>query len=220
MARPKLSDRDLMLLQLRTLFRLDRHGRILESPASDGRESPRVFVGRFSGGQLVRIRADVSEAVSRRWLACDDTSTLKDLVITDGPIQHEYSGPAFVLPALTASAEGVLTVGPGTELHPELVARGWTFDETPPYIGVIREGRVVAVCFSARSTGEAAEAGVETASAYRGRGLATEAVRAWAAAVQASGRVALYSTQWTNEASQRLAAGLGAHQYGEDWHLT
>jgi RimJ/RimL family protein N-acetyltransferase len=83
-----------------------------------------------------------------------------------------------------------------------------------------RDGMVVAVCYSSRISAEAAEAGVETVESFRGRGLALEAVRAWAAAIQDSGRLAFYSTEWTNKASRRIAEKLGAHEFGEDWHLT
>jgi predicted GNAT family acetyltransferase len=55
---------------------------------------------------------------------------------------------------------------------------------------------------------------------YRGLGLGALAVRSWAAAVQRSGRIALYSTSWDNLPSQGIAARLGAQQYGENWHLT
>ncbi len=78
---------------------------------------------------------------------------------------------------------------------------------------------VVSVCHSARSAGQGAEAGVETLPAARGRGFATATVAAWAAAVQAEGRLAFYSTTWDNTASRRIAARLKFQCYGEDVHF-
>jgi len=209
---PVPSDIDLLRIQVRTLFRLDAVGRLVPP-------SPRIFVGSAAGERLFRIRSDIHESTSRRWLRCAGDSELRELVEAHAPITAEYRGPAYALPPLTPPPEAV-EIRPGAALHPELVARGWMPVEQPPYFGVICDGLVVAVCFSARSTPEAAEAGVETAESYRGRGLATLAVAGWAAAVQASSRLALYSTTWENTGSQRVAAHLGAREYGEDWHLT
>ena len=68
-------------------------------------------------------------------------------------------------------------------------------------------------------TDEAAEAGVETLEAFRHQGLALAAVACWARAVQQTGRLALYSTSWDNEASLAVARRLSARIYGEDWHV-
>ena len=55
---------------------------------------------------------------------------------------------------------------------------------------------------------------------YRGRGYARAATSVWAEALRREGRLPLYSTSWGNLASQRVAAGLGALQYGVDFSLT
>ena len=49
----------------------------------------------------------------------------------------------------------------------------------------------MSICFCARRSDAAAEAGVETAERSRGRGLAARATAGWASAVRASGRVSL-----------------------------
>ena len=88
-------------------------------------------------------------------------------------------------------------------------------------LAVIRnaDGEVVAVCHSARLTPAAAEAGVETATAYRGRGFAGAVVLCWAQAVVAQGRLPLYSTNWTNHASRAVARKLGLTMFGEDFSI-
>lgn len=217
-----LSDLDLIRLQLRAGFVLDRHGRLLAVNEPNRPPAPRVAIAIARGERVIRVRHDVPEHVARRWLACTDDDELLGRVAAHREVAAEHRGPAFVLPPTGEPGERVVEPGaPGAPpLHPGLVARGWGLSEARPYAGVVRDGYIVAVCYSSRDGVEACEAGVETVSDYRGRGLATVAVRAWAAAVQRSGRVALYSTTWENEASRRVAARLGAEQYAELWRLT
>ena len=99
---------------------------------------------------------------------------------------------------------------------------GWTKDEIPyrtPIAAVIEDRHAVSVCFCARRTDVTAEAGVETAHEYRGRGLAPRATAAWALAIRASGRVPLYSTSWTNHASLAVARKLGLVPYASTWSI-
>ena len=103
---------------------------------------------------------------------------------------------------------------------------GW--EGYAPVAAVVADGRAVSVCFSSRLTSRVAEAGVETAEPFRGRGYATRAVAAWAHAVRAGsprdsaggGRLPLYSTSWENLASQAVARRLGLRLYGVDLLLT
>ena len=61
--------------------------------------------------------------------------------------------------------------------------------------------------------------GVETADGWRGRGLAGEAVSEWAREVRADGRIPLYSTSWSNDASRAVAEKLGLVHFGSDLHI-
>lgn len=215
--------RELLHIQLRTAFLLDRHGRLLAINEPGSPAAPRVFVATSEGERVLRVRRDIPESVARAWLAAGASDDrLVEAVAAHAPIQREHRGPAYWLPPQAVrSAEGVVDVRSSRlPLHPELVARGWGRSEAAPYLGIVRDGQVVAVCYSSRDGDAACEAGVETATSYRGRTLGELAVRAWAAAVQASGRMALYSTSWDNAASRRIAAKLGAEEYGENWHLT
>jgi hypothetical protein len=208
---------ELFALHVDALYSFDAANRLIGTNEVRPGAGPRVYAGSSGSSRFVRVRQDIPDEVAREWLACG-AEELRALVEKRGPILGEHRGPAFVLPP-QAAPDDTVTVTSAAQLHPELVARGWLLDETPPYVGAVRDGQVVAVCYSSRLIPQAAAAGVETVEAYRGQGLALDAVRAWAAAVQASGRHAFYSTEWTNEASRRVAAKLGATEIGEDWWL-
>ena len=99
----------------------------------------------------------------------------------------------------------------------------WLADELPvrnPVMAVVVDGSAVSVCFSARATRDAAEAGVETLPEHRGRRHAGAVTAAWAAEVRRQGRIPLYSTAWTNHPSRRVAARLGLVQYATDFHIS
>ncbi|MEP6870279.1 MAG: GNAT family N-acetyltransferase, partial [Anaerolineaceae bacterium] len=117
----------------------------------------------------------------------------------------------------------LLATGDLVRFHPQLREMGWTdgLDESQqPCFGVGAAGKIVSLCHSSRLSPEVAAAGVSTAPAYRQRGFARRVVLAWAAAVIASGRIALYSTTWDNTASRAIADGLGLRFFGEDCHIT
>lgn len=88
-----------------------------------------------------------------------------------------------------------------------------------PAMAIVEDGYPVSVCFCARRSHEAAEAGLETAEAYRGRGYGPRVAAAWALAVRASGRIPLYSTSWNNAASLAVARKLGLIVYASGWSL-
>lgn len=99
----------------------------------------------------------------------------------------------------------------------------WLADELTvrnPVMAVVVDGSAVSVCFSARATRHASEAGVETLPEHRGRRHAGAVTAAWADAVQRQGRIPLYSTSWENHPSRRVAARLGLIQYATDFHIT
>ena len=89
-----------------------------------------------------------------------------------------------------------------------------------PIAAVERDGHAVSVCCCARRSDEAAEAGLDTAAAFRRAGLGARVTAAWATAVHASGRVPLYSTSWTNTASLGVAARLNLVAYADAWSFS
>jgi hypothetical protein len=85
---------------------------------------------------------------------------------------------------------------------------------------VFADDEPVSICFCARRSDVAAEAGLETAAPFRGRGYALHVTVAWALAVRATGRIPLYSTAWDNHASRTVARKLNLHPYASNWSLS
>ncbi|MDB5174098.1 MAG: GCN5-related N-acetyltransferase, partial [Phycisphaerales bacterium] len=133
----------------------------------------------------------------------------------------EQSGPAMTFPDALPQVSDVVRVEDERLLAIEF--RGWVIGEIAggrtPVLAVFEDGHPVSLCFCARASAAAAEAGVETAGRYRGRGLAPRVTAAWAHTLRAEGRTPLYSTQWTNQASLAVARKLGLTTYASTWCL-
>jgi hypothetical protein len=130
------------------------------------------------------------------------------------------SGPAFVFPVTTAAAGEVVAITDLSQLTHHFP--GWSSEEIrdrSPILGIVENGNAVSVCFCARRSSAAAEAGLETAPDYRGRGFGALVAATWARAILESGRLPIYSTSWTNAASLAVARKLGLHMCASDWSL-
>lgn len=226
------ADLALMEMQVAALYRHDARGRIVCDNEPDGAPAPRLFLGRTRQGNVWRFRDDLPDelgaALDRR-LAREPVAgdlgqlpagadDLRALLETHAPVESTWIGPAWHFPQEIAPPAGIVAVTPDSR---ELLRTHfpWTAQEIAAYLPcyvVVRDGVAVALCCSARLTGDAAEAGVHTVAAYRGRGFASAVVAAWARAVRASGRIPLYSTSWDNHASRRVAQRLGLVLYGAD----
>jgi RimJ/RimL family protein N-acetyltransferase len=159
---------------------------------------------RFSPTGDLRLPVDLQEGVG-------------ELLGGAGPRPME-TGPAFRFPdPIPGSGEAVQLTKANVEVAGSTFP--WLLTELPdwwPCFAVVRDGIAVSICFSSRIGPRACEAGVDTLPAFRGRGFASAATAAWAASIQASGRIPLYSTSWDNLASRGVARHLGLIMFGAD----
>jgi RimJ/RimL family protein N-acetyltransferase len=231
----------IMALQVAALYRCTPAGRLLAvnepGPEAEQPLAPRFFMGRTPAGHHWRFRHDLpaelmialerlcqAEPLPASLLAPPrQRAPIMRLLAEHAPIQTEYRGPAFWIPQGIAVPDHVVLVGKDNQA---LLAANFAWllpltsaEQRGPLSATVVDGQAVAVCFCARLTTQAAEAGLETAAAYRGHGYGGAAVAGWAAAIRASGRLPLYSTWWENLASRRVAEKLGLVLYGEDWSL-
>jgi RimJ/RimL family protein N-acetyltransferase len=138
------------------------------------------------------------------------------------PLRAEFRGPAFAFPEREHADAGdaVRVTAANSDLLEALPEWRADLDEVDPCFAVVRDGRAVSICASARTARRAAEAGVETLPEWRGKGFATTATAAWAREIRRRGLEPLYSTTWDNRASRGVARRLGLVLYAEDWHWT
>ncbi len=227
---------NLMELQVETLYRCDPDGRLRCVNEPGDPPAPRFFMGRTPGGNLWRFRHDLPadlvqtlEQLCRAELASDDLAqpphgyaAIRATLAAHAPIVSEFRGPAYRAPADMPHLPGAMLV----EATSVQMLDRWFADLIPgweaaqPIAVVLEQASAVAVCFCSRVGGRAAEAGVETVPAFRGRGYAAAAVATWAAGVRRRGLLPLYSTSWDNLASQGVARKLGMQLYGEDWSVS
>jgi hypothetical protein len=219
-------------LHLQTLFLLDGAGRIVSTREPHARPGPAFILVRSPTGCAWAVSAGVARETARE---------LDRLARSEPPLSHlrtepvhvnayqalipgqVHSGPAFSFPAAmpTTSSEVVIIEDEGLLGR---YFRGWMEGEISagraPVMATLDRGDPVSICFSARSSAVAAEAGVETAVDFRTHGFATRVTAAWGMAVQASGRIPLYSTDWSNTPSLGLARKLGLEPYAADWSVS
>ena len=217
-------------LHLNTLYLLDRDGRITGTREPEPGPGPLFTLIRGTTNCVWAIRADVPLRVVEE---LEDLGRL-ELPTSDFlsvPVYAERyesllrggvdSGPAFTFPEEIAPPQGTVFIEDIDLLNHHF--SGWTEDEIPgrtPIVGVVEDGHAISVCCCSRRSNVAAEAGLETAEAYRGRGLGPRVTAAWGLAVRASGRVPLYSTSWSNYASLAVARKLNLVPYASAWSIS
>jgi RimJ/RimL family protein N-acetyltransferase len=229
-------------LQVAGLFTHDLAGRIVAVNEPGGGPAPRFFLGRTRTGNLWRIRHGLPEPLTQRLetLAAaepvrDDLqaeprnlAAFQEALRADREVQSIYRGPAYRFPdTLPPPPAGVTRITrENLHLMDRLQERGWNLETLAveleryaPMLALVEDGAAVSLCFSARLTEQAAEAGVETLERYRGRGNAPAVVTAWAHAVRATGRIPFYGTSWDNHASRAVARKLGLIMYATDLSL-
>ena len=217
-------------LQLQTMFVLNREGRIVSTREPGPSRVPVFSLVRSTATCAWAVRSDVPQEIARELDSLAREEPLP-LDLRDAPVHaNRYvslvggrieSGPAFTFPEILAKPNHTVLVENLGLLERNF--QGWTADEIAgrsPVLAVVKDGHAVSICCCARRSDVAAEAGLETAATFRGRGFAPRVTGAWAMAIRASGRIPLYSTSWTNDASLAVARKLRLLAYASDWSLS
>jgi len=227
-------------LHLRTCLVLDEAGRIVSTREPQATRVPLFALVRSATACAWAVRADVPVDVAGELdrLARDEppvsdlrdapafadryVALLKDRIAPPATKTQQSDGPAFAFPELLSQPARIVVVSDERLLDRHF--RGWVPGEIAagrsPVMTIVEGGFPVSICFCARLSEVAAEAGLDTAEAYRGRGYGSRVTAAWALAIRASGRIPLYSTSWTNHASLAVARKLGLAAYACSWGLS
>jgi hypothetical protein len=181
-------------LHLDTLFVRDARGRIVRTREPGGTAGPAFALVRSASRCAWAIGAAVPDDLAR---------ALADLADREPPSAdpraepvhaaayralvggRTFFGPAFGFPDDLPAADDAVEVHDEAELDR---FSGWVPGEIAagraPVWAILAEGRPASVCFCARRSDVATEAGVDTAVAFRGRGFAVRATAAWARAIR------------------------------------
>lgn len=216
-------------LQLQTLFVLSDRGRIVSTREPNPTPGPKFCLVRDRTESAWAVHATVPEQLAieiedlaraeppARQLENEPVHAARYVALIQGRID---SGPVFTFPEDLPRSMDIAAVTRLEELQHGF--HGWTADELPgcsPILGIFEGRDAVSVCFCARRSDVAAEAGVNTAERFRGRGLGVRVTAAWASAVRSTGLLPLYSTSWTNKPSLAIARKLGLLACASDWSI-
>ncbi len=220
-----------MAVRVETDFTFDANGSMRASNepfAPARRAAPRAWLGWTATRFHLRVHADLPPAIAGRIAALVDAQSPSGARVDPAlraaieealqPATYDDGGPAFRFGTIAVPREPVVLLDEHNrelvrETYPWLYAE---FAEWAPCLAVVREGTAVSVCFTARLGAEAAEAGVDTLATHRGHGHAVAVTAAWGLAIRAGGRIPMYSTSWSNVASQAVARRLGLISFGAD----
>lgn len=215
-------------MQLHTLSVLDANGRIVSTREPNPGTGPLFTLIRGSKQCVWAAHASISDDVVRELEALasreppisnfenEPVHAQKYLSLLGGKV---WSGPAFIFPEILPHTPNIAVIKDVSLLKN---FPGWTADEIEersPIVAVMHDGYAVSVCFCARKSALAAEAGLDTAAAWRGRGFAGQVTAAWARAIRSEGLFPVYSTSWNNRESRAVARKLGLTEVAADWSV-
>lgn len=225
-------------LHLETCFVLSSEGRIISTRDPSRERGPLFFLARGPAACAWAVGPEVPREVARELelLAAAEPPTSDLRAPPENAVRYERvlaklggsarttaqsDGPAFAFPSSLPESASAVEIDDESLLQPPF--RGWVPGEIQagraPALAILESGRAVSVCFCARRSERAAEAGVDTAESHRRRGFGAAVTAAWARAIRATGRVPLYSTSWTNEASLGIARKLRLLPYASSWSV-
>lgn len=209
-----------------TMFAADLQGRLTGS-------APHLHILRTNDHLIVRVHATLPDEVAAALAHRAETprgragqwareyAEYVEILRPLGRLAAVRAGPLYTFANLRDPPSDVVLIGQDNR---DLLRDG--LDEWLPDVGaglpmaaVVRNGRAVSICASARASPAAHCAGVETLPNYRGQGLAVRAVAGWAHAVQTLGAAPFYGTTFDNLASQGVGRRLGLTLIGSEFSI-
>lgn len=157
------------------------------------------------------------------------------LLGAEAPIEQHELGLVWALPAgvkFDHTARLVRSATPeGDALIARLISGGMptamvalgfvdTDEFWPPWCVALEGGEIASIAFAARIGPNAAEVGVTTMPAFRGRGYAAAVTAGWADHPALGGRPLFYSTSGANRSSQRVVERLGLRFLGTSLRIS
>ncbi|HEY1709715.1 MAG TPA: hypothetical protein VGG10_15710 [Rhizomicrobium sp.] len=238
-----MTDLDLLRLQLASAFVLDDAGRIVCTNDPGRSPGPRFVLAGCPAGNVRCFHRDVPAALVHEIARLVETEpplaaygqqplhrdTYLKLLSHDAKVAKVSTGLLWHLPNGLARTNDAAIVRSDTDEGDALLWRlqregmpsalremgfGDVEEFWPPWCAVIRDGEIASLAFAARLGCAAADLGLVTVPAFRGRGFGAAATAAWAGHPALAGRTLFYGTGLGNLSSQRVAARLGLRFIG------
>lgn len=242
------SDAELLAIHVDQLYTLTEGGRIGPEHGPDRSPGPRLYLGGCDVGNVARIGHEVGDETARALEALVvDEPPLRDrdstpihldgyieLLAGEAPVEEQSLGLVYQLPNDLGYEHDVALIASGTPEGDRLLAGiadggmpramvevGFlSLDHFwPPWCVALHEGEIASIAFAVRTGAAAAEIGLNTMPAFRGRGFGPAATAGWTSHSSLRGLVLFYSTERTNLASQRVAGRLGLRFIGASLRL-
>ena len=228
----------LLAVEIETLWVSDAAGRLLHTREAAPSSAPAFVVAHAESETLCAFNSRVPPSLARELeslaSSSDDSPATRDAIQT---LLESHLGPVtttqsvgYLIPANASYSHEFHIVTPSSA--PESLApptgANWPDDEWQsllagdlgPWAAAVVEGSTAALCLTARQGPRGAEAGVFTAPAFRGRGLAAAVTAAWASEFPPGSRHLFYSTSVENLSSQQVAERLGLREIGRMWQFS
>jgi hypothetical protein len=214
---------DLLRARLSNGFVLAPNGRMLHANDPDRSAAPLFAAGTRADGTIALFRDDVDDATANAIIDdLDDLAAQADAIRArlglSAPVGRHNFERIHRLPRATRF-DGPSVIAQGTPqgdvlwaqlerdgLPPGIVAQGFTdlSHLWAPWCVVMDDDEIASIAFAARLSDEAAEIGVATIPACRGRGYAAAVTAAWSALPLLADRELFYSTHLDNRSSLRV----------------
>jgi len=239
--------RALLALQAATRFRLTPARRIHCENDPELSPAPLLYMSGCEEGWIGYVREDVDETAARAFdelilreppvrspgASPRFAEAYREIVGASEPLTTRNHGPIHRLPRGTRWPDAANIVCHGTPegnalrarivrdgMPREMIEAGFTdlshFWE--PWCVALADDGIAAIAFAARKSLLAADVGVYTIEAHRGRGLAAAVTATWSTLLPRQPAL-FYSTTRDNDASRRVIAKLGLPFVGESFLL-
>lgn len=192
---------DLIRLNVELEYGIDSAGLLVPLPGSDPAEVPRFSIIQHEGSYVSYFRHDLPHHIRDQLAALapeqafNDHQTVKCILAEDAPCEKMWFGKGCYFSDVPMPSD-----------FPDAVWKDGCYV-------VMVTGEPVAWAWSARENEVAAEVAVETLPAFRRRGYGRQVTAAWAYRVMKAGKVAFFSHERDNPASEALARSLGVVEY-------
>ena len=232
----RMSDADLLQIEMETLWGEDAYGRFKQRPhvvILAASTHGGIYVSEGFSQDLTRRLRELTRCESMTRAPSQPPPSLerwRELLGSLGAVE-QTSGPSYLIAGGTQYPCSATILRSDQHPHDPLrdlrPSRWWESDEWDdllqgrlgPWAIMLEDRKIISICHTPRASGRGAEAGVWTHPDYRGRGHAAAVTAAWASTPIREGRMLFYSTSADNESSRRVAERLALRPIGWIWTL-